>query len=237
MPLAIGAGTGCGPGGSFERLPHTHNTLFYYWAPDAMFNSLQPIPITFPATNRKSWRQYDMSTTMALVQAETVVSTDMSKWAPEVTTFLKKMWFGSEEMNELLANSSGKDWSGLRDVACEWIKQHEDVWRSWVPVKTSCLPGQGMFSAIAESFVQARENASTCQACPPGRYSALIGDDIGDTAECRVCQPGFSQSAHAAVSCTPCAPGTFSDESGSTLCQKCGQGEYQDREASAACRA
>ena len=164
---------------------------------------------------------------MQKVQVETVVNTDISKWAPEVLTFLKGMRFGTQEMSQLLVNSSGKDWNGLLNVACEWIKQNENVWRSWVPLQSSCLPGQGMFATTTQSFVHTRGNTTTCQTCSPGRYSSLIRDDTGDTAECRFCQPGFSQSSHAAVSCTLCSPGSFSERSGSPCVRNARKGSIK----------
>lgn len=42
MPLAVGAGEGCGKDGDFAQLPQRYNVLFYYWAPDAMLNNLEP---------------------------------------------------------------------------------------------------------------------------------------------------------------------------------------------------
>lgn len=42
MPLAVGAGAGCGKDGDFAQLPQRYNVLFYFWAPDAMLNNLEP---------------------------------------------------------------------------------------------------------------------------------------------------------------------------------------------------
>lgn len=39
--------------------------------------------------------------------------------------------------------------------------------------------------AKQEALVSERGNDVTCQACPPGRSSALVTDQDGDTAECR----------------------------------------------------
>lgn len=57
-----------------------------------------------------------------------------------------------------------------------------DSWFREFPREFPCfLPMQ----AKQEAFVSERGNDVTCQACPPGRSSALVTDQDGDTAECR----------------------------------------------------
>lgn len=36
------------------------------------------------------------------------------------------------------------------DGACQWIQNNSQKWLPWIPSKTSCMPGQGLFS---HSFV------------------------------------------------------------------------------------
>lgn len=47
MPLAVGAGSDCGRDGTFFQIPTKYNVLFYFWGPDAMFNDLNPVPLSF----------------------------------------------------------------------------------------------------------------------------------------------------------------------------------------------
>lgn len=42
MPLAVGAGAGCGTDGNLAEIARRYNVLFYFWAPDAMLNDLEP---------------------------------------------------------------------------------------------------------------------------------------------------------------------------------------------------
>ncbi|CAE7636676.1 SCUBE3 [Symbiodinium sp. CCMP2456] len=237
MPIATGAGRGCDASDSFWRLPFQHDVLLYYWSPDVMFNSLHLQPVAFPAFNSRQWLMGDMSTLRSVTEFENFLHKDLATWAPEVESFLSAMSWQVGDVNTLLSLvDSGNVPDTAHHAACSWLRDNEVAWQNWVPMKSRCLAGHGMYSVEKQSFISIRDQNTSCRPCPPGMYSALIQDDIGDTAECQPCLPGTLQSSYAAVTCDVCLPGTFTGRFGSTICEKCPQGEYQEQEGKTDCR-
>ena len=116
------------------------------------------------------------------------------------------------------------------DVACQWLKANPQRWQGWIPDKTRCGPGFGLFDEAAESFTSTRASASGCRACPPGTYAEPYSYSDGDglTYICSECAAGTYQDLGASLSCTPCPKGEFQDLTGSRQCTRCGIGLYQD---------
>ena len=241
MPLAVGSAKGCepGPGKSYVKIPKEHNVIFFYWAPDNYLMFTAPVEIIFPDYNGREWDQGQSTSRKTPEGYMKIVNQDLAHWAPQALELVRNVRFQLEDIVEMAQLQGGQlpsyDWDTTTTVACEWLQNHTEIWAPWIPRATSCFAGQGMFSETDDVFVSRRNKATTCRPCPPGSYSALISDEISDTAECRPCRPGFKQSSFAGVACEPCLPGTFTATSGVSLCEKCPQGQYQDLLASTHC--
>ena len=217
IPMALAGGSGCGPGGSFEKLPLTYDMLFYSWGPDITFQSLQPVKIIFPVSNQMEHEQNIFTSARAEIDQEILAHLDLQQWAPEVLGLLKNLNWQADDVSDMLGHhASSMEPSDIWQAACTWLQTNEATWKSWIPSRNSCYAGQGMYSEATQAFVQERQAETICQPCPPGTYSALVSDKIGDTAECRQCEPGFRQASYAAVTCDPCLAGTFASQKGST---------------------
>eukprot|EP00434_Breviolum_minutum_P026000 symbB.v1.2.022982.t1/scaffold2075.1/size90314/3 len=234
MPLAVGAGSSCGRDGTFFQIPTKYNVLFYYWGPDAMFNDLNPVQLIFPPTNRKEWASNNMATLRQANDLQTMMHRDVNRWAPQIRTFLTQMKWNQADVNSLLGYVGESDWNGTLAAACQWLKDN-DVWKEWIPESTKCLAGQGLYSSINGIYVLHRHEATDCRSCPSGQFSRVLSDDLGETAICSPCSPGYWQSSYGSLVCDPCFPGTFMKDSGATECEKCLQGEYQDLQAQTEC--
>lgn len=231
MPLAVGAGAGCGTDGDLAEIARRYNVLFYFWAPDAMLNDLEPVPLIFPGHSRRAWQANDVSTTRTPNSLSALMNHDMNLWAPQVRVFLDQMKWDVDDVNNLLASmGTAVSWNQTLAVACQWLKDNRHVWQDWVPHSTTCLAGQGLYSTVEDSFVNQRANAATCRACSPGWHSKSVTDDDGATAICVPCEAGRSQASYGSIYCDPCLPGTFMPHTGAKLCEKCLQGEYQELE-------
>ena len=258
MPLAIGAARGClpSPGTPFGRLMRQNKLIFFMGDSVAvMHSSLDPVRIVFPEHNAREWKQNQLISQRMGWELRRLVHQDLAKWAPQVLEFFRRAEFHLEDHLEAIQQFGySPSQETLRKVACTWLQNHKDIWTPWIPQATSCFPGQGLFFSLATDaelltlgqdaaihrnaggfFVSQRDKANTCRACPPGRFSALISDDISDTAKCRPCEPGFKQSSSGQVACDPCLHGTFTAEAGVSLCEKCPQGQYQHLTASTQC--
>ena len=260
MPLAIGSARGCvtHPGSHLERLFNQSKLIFLSGSGiEAQYPSLNPVPIVFPEHNPREWKQNRLISQKLGWELWKIVHQDLAKWAPQLLEFFRRAEFQREDDLEISQQLGFHGFAGhetLRAAACTWVQNHRDLWTPWIPKATSCFPGQGLFFTSATDtqvptlgqdaaidrnaggfFVSQRDKANTCRACPPGRYSALISDDISDTAECRPCEPGFKQSSSGQVACDPCLHGTFTAEAGVSICEKCPQGQYQHLTASTQC--
>jgi len=237
MPLAVAAGAGCGTDGDLAEIARRYNVLFYFWAPDAMLSELEPVALIFPKHERRAWQAADFSTTRDSTPLMALMNQDVNLWAPQVRMFVNQMKWDMDDINSLLASlgTAALSWNQTLAGACQWLKDNRDVWQDWIPHATTCLAGQGLYSAVEDRFVNHRANAATCRACSPGWHSeSVMGDDIA-TAICVPCEAGRSQASHGSVSCDPCLPGTVMPHTGAMLCEKCLQGEYQELEGQAQC--
>lgn len=160
MPIALGVLVGHTFGSPFYEAVNTYRVLYFYWEPDVTFLSLNPVLIA-PLD--------------AGVQEPHVVVSGSLEWlAPDVRALLDNMQFNLESIYEMMsyrtvsaaaaaavsyANQllNGTDildlatpnqWFAGGDVfegACMWIESNVATWKSWIPSKTSCMPGQGLF--------------------------------------------------------------------------------------------
>ncbi|CAE7039446.1 CRMB1 [Symbiodinium sp. KB8] len=269
LTFAVGILDGIQPGDSFhDTIAARDDILFWYWAP-----TLPPAgfarrkhEIMFPPYNGKEWADGNTATAAPGWPASVAYRTDLAQLAPEAFYMLSRMSWTREDVEAVLILQAASNltdkftWAGLRDGACKWLHANERVWRRWIPVKSSCLPGQGMFSEETQEFVGVRAASTVCQPCPPGLFSASASDETGETAICSPCTPGTISPNVGALACQGCFEGTFANASGMSVCEKCPQGgwklwkgqatavgdimgnpshgrEYQDMPAASACKA
>lgn len=229
MPLAVAVAKAWG---NYVELISTKRVLFYWWVPDSTFIQMQPHQIHFPRHNPKEWAAGDKKTSLASSYIANMVSADLATKAPKVRSFMLNVRFSLLEIQAMLMDISLGD--SKEKVACEWIKDNMDVWKEWIPVSTKCLAGFGMVDSEGE-YLSDRENATGCDICKAGTFSAKFSDDRGKTFRCMPCTPGFSQENTYSSKCEPCARGMVSKNFGSESCTPCGVGEYQPNQAQTTC--
>ncbi|CAK9008661.1 unnamed protein product [Durusdinium trenchii] len=217
-----------------DFVKHVENTraLHYWWVPDSTFIEMQPHQLTFPRHSRSEWLRGDKKSGAAGTYIANMVSSNLVSKASKVSEFVGNINFELQEVQDLLLEF--RRTGNKFEVACRWINQLQERWKSWVPVETNCMPGFGMV-AVNGSFVQRRDDAVSCYVCPAGTSSQEFRDDDGQSYRCAACEPGRSQANTYKTQCEPCPRGTMSDVWGSTGCQPCQQGFYQDSLASTSC--
>eukprot|EP00438_Fugacium_kawagutii_P014796 Skav228785 [mRNA] locus=scaffold589:659540:661329:- [translate_table: standard] len=160
MPIALGALVGHTFGSPFYETVITYDVLYFYWEPDVTFRSLNPLLIA--------------PLDAGVQEPHVVVSSSLEWLAPDARVLLDNMQFNLASIYEMmsydvlfdavaLANSyanqllNGTDilalatpnqWFAGGDVfegACTWLQSNVAKWKSWIPSKTSCMPGQGLF--------------------------------------------------------------------------------------------
>ena len=131
---------------------------------------------------------------------------------------------------------AGQSESGV-DSQGRWL-QSNPSWQDWLPDRTKCSPGFGLYDTTQDTFIGTRADPTflECRACVSGRYSARLHDATGITHVCEFCAPGSSQASGAALQCEPCQAGKSQNNSGSQDCNRCRIGEYQDEPGSSSCK-
>jgi hypothetical protein len=92
------------------------------------------------------------------------------------------------------------------------------------PSFTQCQAGQKVTATgyscepCREGFVSLSQNATTCIACEPGKFTAA------DATMCLDCAPGKGSTEEASLECASCQPGTFSP--GGEVCSACVLGKF-----------
>jgi len=231
MPMALTVGK---TNAKYRSVARQRRCLPYWFQPDSSFIDLSPSILTFPPYNALE-RAQKIRTSMA-------DNSRLSKWihnrlgvqASRLRTFLLRVSFTMDSINELLLENKLQNNSTHESVACNWIRGNEHLWSPWIPIKTECIPGMGLASA-AGFFVEDRALASTCAWCPPGRHSAEYLDHLGPSHVCSRCQPGRSQPNPGQQECGACDPGRFADAPESQECRYCAYGAFQNNSESTAC--
>ncbi|CAE7627877.1 unnamed protein product [Symbiodinium sp. CCMP2456] len=231
MPIAIGVAR------NWAEMPLRVKSTFYWWVPDATFLDLDPVGITFPPYDFNAYMRGDKRTAAASSAITKLVSQDLSTLAPNVEEFIRGLRFNMNDVMNMMRDKKATGDSHT-DVACRWLQSNPESWASWLPDKTKCFPGFGLYDTDRMQFASSRNDSTflECRACESGRFSSRLDDEQGLTYECRPCEPGTSQPSGAALSCDPCQLGEYQNSSGSQSCLRCDIGFYQDRRGSSTCR-
>eukprot|EP00931_Biecheleriopsis_adriatica_P087528 TRINITY_DN61998_c0_g1_i1.p1 TRINITY_DN61998_c0_g1~~TRINITY_DN61998_c0_g1_i1.p1 ORF type:complete len:1142 (-),score=113.13 TRINITY_DN61998_c0_g1_i1:166-3591(-) len=236
-------------------LGHTHNVLIYWWQPEYSFLDLNPSLITMPVHDSEERKSGILLSSNANVPLLKVVYNGLATQAPNVHRFLSQMSISKASMDELLQLALNNECtlsntSCFEDVACHWLKEHTDAWKSWLLVNCPAAQGQidnrGQFligpsepleqtqvsgCAFCEpgfySYSHPNYSSHFCKQCPMGRSSQESGSLL-----CTLCEPGrfagpsFVQS-NSGGACAACPEGSFSAALGSTNCELCPAGDFQ----------
>ncbi|CAK9038848.1 Uncharacterized protein SCF082_LOCUS22793 [Durusdinium trenchii] len=258
IPIAVGAADGYWFDSNFYHLVMKHEVLYFFFEPYITFELLEPTLVDLPAPDATGSFSVDTEPRIVVSSSvrerrdggpgssgscETKAGSDLVKLAPEVREMLLRMKWSMED----------PPW---RQGACQWVLSNMDTWLPWIPTRSACFMGQGLFRELpadpalfqfgqSAGFVTSnglwgewlseRKAQAICLACPPGFYSSSITDVWGDTAICRQCPPGSYQSVYSSANCEPCSAGSFAAGSQMTSCEKCPQGQYQDRQGARSC--
>ncbi|CAE7346983.1 unnamed protein product [Symbiodinium natans] len=230
MPVAIGVAR------SWSTLPRDVNMLFYWWVPDTTFLDLDPVEIVFPPYDFRAYTSGDKRTVAASTAITKIVSQDLVTLAPSVEDLVRNLRLGRNDVMNMLKDMQDTG-DSYATVACRWL-QSNPSWQDWLPDRTKCSPGFGLYDTTQAAFTGTRADPTflECRACVSGRYSAQLHDAAGITHVCEFCAPGTSQASGAALQCEPCELGKSQNNSGSQACNRCKIGEYQDEPGSSTCK-
>lgn len=226
---------------NYVSLPTDHASIFYWWVPDTTFLRMKPQAVTFPAYDRIAWERGDKKTGSKQMSIDIHVSQDLAALAPSVQQLLAASSLTIKDVNDVMLDTLD---SGItyRDAVCRWLNAKTERWRKWLPDKTLCVAGFGLYDISADVFVQSRSGDTAnieCRVCPSGHFSDRLQDDKGDKGMTFICQPcpaGRFQASAGMVSCDPCPKGEYQGSHGSQACLRCDLETYQDVEGQAECK-
>ncbi|MEM8852303.1 MAG: ABC transporter substrate-binding protein [Pseudomonadota bacterium] len=112
--------------------------LFYHWAPTWLLGKYDFVKLEEPAYDKAVWDEMMASDSpteaTAYPQTKVVIagSTEFGKEAPVLREFLLNYGMTSAETSAALAFMRDND-AEASEAAENFLKEHPDVWRSWVP--------------------------------------------------------------------------------------------------------
>lgn len=103
----------------------------YYWSPTAITAKYDLTLLKEDPYDEEKWKE-DKSTEFPPNDVVVAVHKDFPEQAPEVTEFLKN-YETSSALTEEALNYMEENGASPEEAAEWWMKEHEDVWTSWVP--------------------------------------------------------------------------------------------------------
>lgn len=208
------------------------NVCTYWWVPDLSFIGLDMAQLLFTPYDETEQDSGILITAFDLVSLE--------KWAhPELENEAIEVWKSALAMDVNFAQMLGvltsiNDGLTSEEAACQFLREHEELYESWIPQDDECALGQGLHSGVCDWCEQAtfsaehpeNNNSRLCMPCEGGQFQQFLGETA-----CSVCEAGL-YSTEGSDSCTYCAKGTYQPQSGSTACEPCGAHETTENIAS-----
>lgn len=213
-------------------LARRYASIFYWFEPDTKFIDLAPHRIMFEPHDSEAWMAHDERTGPSMLELHKFGWYDLKNGAADVHALASNMYVYQNEMKSMLLEAESLGQSP-RTVACSWLNKNPHEWLDWLELPTVCIPGQGLVQRV--QFVGARENATGCEWCPPGRFSEVLTDATGLTYVCLDCQPGYYQSLPGEMECMECVPGSYTNTIRRTECADCQVGAYQPERTATDC--
>jgi hypothetical protein len=209
----------------YTKIPKEHSGVIQWFEPDGSFLQQAPRRVFFAARDETAWEEGDVRTDVGSTLLLKLVHWSIPAAAPLIPLLLQNIKINMGLMRQLLLEV--EEGSSTFDVACNYLKQHPDVWEPWIPLATACISGMGMINQNGE-FQDERASASSCDWCSVGRFSEPFTDEDGLSHRCVACMPGTNQPMPGQLECTNCEPGRFQDVAGKSFCADCAAGSYQE---------
>eukprot|EP00439_Symbiodinium_sp_Y106_P051899 s2250_g6.t3 len=201
MPIAIGVAR------NWAEMPLHVQSTFYWWVPDATFLDLDPVGITFPPYDFNAYMRGDKRTAAASSAITKLVSQDLSTLAPNVEEFIRGLRFNMNDVMDMMRDKKATGDSHI-DVACRWLQSNPQSWASWLPDKTKCFPGFGLYDTDRMEFALRSPaiHASWVSIRTAPAVKAAFGATLAST---RIEEAGFInvESGIDNLSCVECGEG------------------------------
>uniref|UniRef100_A0A7S1HUJ0 Guanylate cyclase domain-containing protein n=1 Tax=Eutreptiella gymnastica TaxID=73025 RepID=A0A7S1HUJ0_9EUGL len=122
-----------------RRFKNQDPQIFYWWTPDPLIQRVQAMPILFPLLNTECTQAYSTNPSMSKAACQEprdmlnkLLSTKV-KQSTDLYRFWDRYYLPDGQLNALLAkHTMGGGTLDAQDAACEWIKEHEEVWATWI---------------------------------------------------------------------------------------------------------
>ncbi|KAI9184469.1 hypothetical protein H9P43_003522 [Blastocladiella emersonii ATCC 22665] len=116
--------------------------LLYYWRPEVLPASAELAMVHLPEYTSTCFDTFDLPKVGTNGSSLTcdwdsdqlikIASSSLSRTNPSVGIYLKTIYFRDLDVNNLL-NASSTPGVTVPEVACQWIKDNEMLWGSWIP--------------------------------------------------------------------------------------------------------
>ncbi|WP_024302537.1 ABC transporter substrate-binding protein [Pseudogulbenkiania sp. MAI-1] len=124
--------------------------LFYYWAPATLMGRYKFIQLKEPAYNAQCWQTLQANkgetpcpSATPATKLQVGVSSAFHQAEPAVISFIEKMKLPPELLNRTIAQMQERK-ASPEVVAKEFLKQHPDLWKSWVSADVAAKVQKGL---------------------------------------------------------------------------------------------
>ncbi|KAJ3400113.1 hypothetical protein HDU80_007258 [Chytriomyces hyalinus] len=152
--------------------------LYYNWRPSVIVAGHNFTRVLFPDDSKGHFARFQKNPKQNPVDVdlpvEVLFKASSSKWArefPELGYFLAKFGLTDETINDMLGVIGKVPSPNFDDVvysssACQWLRENEDVWETWIPDPPKqydvCPRGTGRYLS---------DTIWVCLTCPPGTFN------------------------------------------------------------------
>lgn len=235
MPLAI---ANAGSWAEWRYIVANHRVLTFWYTPDGLFADLDLIPVEMPEYSPAEYAVGLKTTAPEVTKLYNFAATGLRSAAPDAVALAERMTIDSGNIMDMLKSTSTESYY---NISCQWLRENEAVWASWIPSKTDCVEGQGLID-LEGNFLPSPLGASGCDFCSPGSSSQLWNGTAQRV--CGLCSPGAFQNQPGESECKPCESGKYTPYHGTVSCESCpagtfaeGYGTFADSSGSSECTA
>jgi hypothetical protein len=204
----------------------SYRVLTFWYLPDALFADLGLLPVELPDYNSAEYAVGLKTTAPEVTKLYNFAARGLRSVAPDVVALVERMTIDPGSiMNMLkgLAHEESASPESYYNVSCNWLRQSEALWDSWIPSKTDCIEGQGL-TDMEGNFLLSPLGASGCDFCPPGSRSQRWNGTAQRV--CETCSPGTFQNQPGKSECKFCESGKYTTEDGMVVCEDCPVGTF-----------
>jgi hypothetical protein len=200
---------------AFIQAIKTGRFLFHWTKPDdSLFDSGGELPVLFelPRMNVHEHAQDLHVSGLDSLKGRNYAWQLLAQVDPFVAHFARHANFNDDDMRAMMLrsralNHSIRGTAALQEVACEWVRANEPVWRRWVP-------------ALCPGGAHADPTLTACLPCPSGSFCP------GGTAAPRLCPAGSycPGNCSAPMLCPPASPFSIDGATSGQGCSVCRSG-------------